>query len=345
MEMGGFIALSLKGFSKCHHAPSSSKIIINDNWLNFKRIMPFSHRFHGVIIVVSTNKRRNATMSILLTKEQIEFYKTNHYLHVKGVVPTELLDLATRIIKKWVDELVEKWSQEGLLQDKKEELDFGHRLVELWNLAGKPKYSRSPRRDLVGPDMFSFFKHPVMLNVASDLLGTSEVSVHGIFNARPKLPDQKWTDTPWHQDAQYYRDAENVHVLSMWMPLQKVTEVNSCLQVAPGFFTDTLLDGAIDEETNFLGLTKEDAQLLKGLSIEMEPGDVLVFNQLVPHRALPNKSDHVRWSMDIRYEATPTATASGKAQGFIVQSDSNPDSVESYEQWIEKWANIPIGAY
>lgn len=284
-------------------------------------------------------------MTILLTKEQLEFYRKNNYLHVKGVIPQDLLDLATGIIMKWVDELVEKWSKEGLLKDKREDLDFQHRLVKLWEAAGKPKYSRSPRRDLVGPDMFNFFKHPVMLNVASDLLGTSELSVHGIFNARPKLPDQKWTDTPWHQDAQYYRDAENVHVLSMWMPLQRVTEANSCLQVAPGFFTDTLLEGAIDEETNFLGLRKEDASHLKGLSIEMEPGDVLCFNQLLPHRALPNKSDHARWSMDIRYEATPTATASGKSQGFIAQSLNSPESVETYEQWLEKWSNIPIGAY
>jgi len=193
--------------------------------------------------------------------------------------------------------------------------------------------------------MYNFFMHPALLGLAADLLETREVSVHGIFNTRPKLPDQKWTDTPWHQDAQYYRDAENVHVLSMWMPLQRTTEFNSCLQVAPGFFTDSLREGEVDEVSDFLGLTKEDTKLLKGISIEMEPGDVLCFTQLMPHRALPNHSDAVRWSMDVRYEATPTATESGKIVGFIANSEENPSSVESYDQWLVKWDGMPKGSY
>lgn len=284
-------------------------------------------------------------MPLLLNEDQIDFYKRNHYLHAKGVIPQELLQLATAIITRWVDELVDTWYAQGLLKDKRTDLDFQHRLVELWNAAGRPKYSRSPRRDLVGIDMFNYLRHPVLVDIASDLLGTTEISVHGIFNARPKLPDQKWTDTPWHQDAQYFRDAEHVEVISMWVPLQRVTEHNSCLQIAPGHFTNTLLDGVIDEASDFLGLKKEDAQQLKGISIEMEPGDVLIFDQLLPHRALPNHSDAVRWSMDIRYEATPTATESGKKQGFVARSQQNPASEDTFEAWMNKWDGIPAGAY
>ncbi len=280
-----------------------------------------------------------------LQQAEIEFYHTHHYLHAKGVVPQEVLDLGRRINTMWVDQLVDEWYEHGLITDKRTDLDFHHRLVELWNAAGKPRYSRSPRRDIVSADMYAFLRHPKLLNLAADLIGTDELSVHGIFNSRPKLPDQKWTDTPWHQDAQYYRDAENVHVLSIWIPLQKVTEHNSCLQVAPGFFTNRLRDGHRDEESGFLGLGKEDVRQLKGLSIEMEPGDALCFTQLLPHRAVPNLSDAVRWSMDIRYEATPTATASGKAQGFVARSLADPGSVETYEQWLPKWAHIPRGGY
>jgi hypothetical protein len=67
-----------------------------------------------------------------------------------------------------------------------------------------------------------------------DPLGTPEILRHGVFNARPKAPDQKWTDTPWHQDAQDHRDAAHLRVVSFWIPLQRVTELNSCLQIAPG---------------------------------------------------------------------------------------------------------------
>jgi phytanoyl-CoA hydroxylase len=289
-------------------------------------------------------KKENNPMPIILTEEQTEFYKRNQYLHARGIIPRRLLELATQVTSEWVEELANSWVEQGLLKDKRADLDFWHRLAVIWNEAGKPRYIRSPRRDLVGPQMFEFLKHPVFLDVASDLLNTSEISVHGTFNARPKLHDQKWTDTPWHQDAQYYPDAEKAHVVSMWIPLQQVTEMNSCLQVAPGIYTDTLLQGVVGD-TDFIGLRKEDARLLEGISIEMEPGDVLCFNQLLPHRALPNETDTVRWSMDIRYEATNNATESGKAQGFIARSGKRPDSVETYEQWIGKWADIPKGSY
>ncbi|SDW34302.1 phytanoyl-CoA dioxygenase family protein [Paenibacillus sp. CF384] len=284
-------------------------------------------------------------MQVRLNEEQLEFYKRHHYVHLPNVVPEQALLLAERIISKWVDDLVEAWSEQKLITDKKQELDFQHRLVQIWHDAGKPKYGRSPRRDLVGRDMYNFLKDPALLDIAQQLLETEDVSVHGIFNARPKLPDQKWTDTPWHQDAQYYRDAENTHVVSIWMPLQRVTEFNSCLQIAPGFFDRTLLDGVIDEETNFLGLKREDAAKLTALSVEMQRGDALCFTQLLPHRALPNQSDAVRWSMDIRYEATAVATESGKAQGFIARSPMQPSSEASYEKWLSQWTAIPAGSY
>ena len=80
--------------------------------------------------------------------------------------------------------------------------------------------------------MYDLLVESSLLDLVADLLGSDEISVHGIFNARPKLPDQRWTDTPWHQDAQYYRDVERVHVVSIWFPLEAVREECSCLQVA-----------------------------------------------------------------------------------------------------------------
>ena len=64
-------------------------------------------------------------------------------------------------------------------------------------------------------------------------IGGNERAAAARCQARPKLPDQIWTRTPWHQDAQYYRDAADGHVISLWYPLQAVTEHNRCLPVAP----------------------------------------------------------------------------------------------------------------
>ena len=284
-------------------------------------------------------------MTKILTDKQLVHYKEHHYVLVKGVIPEEVLRLARKILERWVDDLIVNWYNSGLLNTMCAEIEFEKRLMVAWNLAGNPPYIRSPRRDLISPYIYEYLKHHVFIDLAADLLGTQEVSVHGIFNARPKLPDQKWTDTPWHQDAQYYRDAEHQHVVSMWMPLQRVTESNSCLQMAPGFYRNQLLEGAIDEASGFLGLTKEDARKLNGVSIEMDLGDIVVFNHMIPHRALSNHSDAVRWSMDIRYEATDVATETGKAQGFIARSMRNPESVTPYHEWLRCWDNISLGNY
>ena len=284
-------------------------------------------------------------MTHILTPAQCTFYETNGYLHAPAVIPNDLLDLMTTVLSRWADDTINAWLAEGLITDPGADLDFQHRLAHLWEAAGRPEYIRSPRRDLVSREMFDILIHPKLLALAQDLLGTPEISVHGIFNARPKLPDQIWTQTPWHQDAQYYRDAEQVHVTSIWMPLQPVTEHNSCLQVAPGLHRGPLHEGWNDPETGFLGLAPEVREALEGVSIEMEPGDALCFTQITPHRALPNRSNQVRWSIDVRYEPTVQATAAGQKQGFVAHSPKDPSAVPTYKQWLKKWEEIPSGSY
>lgn len=284
-------------------------------------------------------------MPSLLTPDQSSFYRNFGYLHAPGVVPADLLELMRNVLSRWADVTVQSWVERGLIDDPRPDLDFDRRLAQLWEEAGRPDYIRSPRRDLVSRQMYDILLHPALLALAQDLLRTSEISVHGIFNARPKLPDQVWTQTPWHQDAQYYRDAEKVHVASIWMPLQQVSEENSCLQVAPGRHRGRLHDGWNDPETGFLGIAPAERARLRGISIGMKAGDALCFTQLTPHRALPNRSDRVRWSMDVRYEASAHATEAGRKHGFIASSRRDPGAVLRYEEWLKRWETAPAGSY
>jgi hypothetical protein len=277
----------------------------------------------------------------VLTEQEIAFYQEHGYLHARGVLPSAALDLARVVLERWVDGMVARWLEEGLLADPMADLPFETRLVAVWNAAGRPRYTRSPRRELVSREMYEFLRHEAFLDLAADLLGTEEIFAHGIFNARPKLPDQLWTDTPWHQDAQYYKDAEHVHVVSMWAPLVPVTEYNSCLQVAPDMHRGQLFEG-VQDETGFLGLSQAEREKLQGLSIDMEPGDVLCFPSLTPHRALANRSEQVRWSMDVRFESAVDPTASGRARGFVARSTAG---TTPYADWLHIWDDVPANAY
>ena len=97
--------------------------------------------------------------------------------------------------------------------------------------------------------MFEILADATLAALSRQLMGCAEVLSHSIFNARPKLPQQSWTDTPWHQDAQYYPDAGQPggghHVISLWIPTQPVSERNSCMEVAKNcpLETTALYDG------------------------------------------------------------------------------------------------------
>ena len=46
------------------------------------------------------------------------------------------------------------------------------------------------------------------------------------------------------------------------------------------------------------------------MTCALAPGDVLLLNNIVPHRSLPNTSEGVRWSLDLRWQRT------GEPNGF-----------------------------
>ena len=291
-------------------------------------------------------------MPKILTDEQIAFYHEKGWLKVENVLPQRSIELGRKVCADWVDRTVQAWVDEGLLQDGLAHLDLEHRLTVAWNGAGKPIYQRSPRRQIVSPELFAFMSEPRVIDIAEDLLGTAEVFMHGVFNLRPKLPDQRWTRTPWHQDSQYYPSIAQVHTLSIWMPLMRVTPENSCLQVAEGYHRGDMYAIIEDEETGFLGISKEERASIPGIPVEMEAGDALCFTQLTPHAALPNKSDAVRWSIDLRYQSISDAMVDeynveigGRDKGFIARSEADPASVATWESWERQWEGDPYSAY
>ena len=118
-------------------------------------------------------------MPKILTDEQIACYHDKGYVKVENVLPPRSIELGRKVCADWVDRTVRAWVDEGLLADGLAHLDLEHRLTVAWNEAGKPMYQRSPRRQIVCPELFQFMSEPNVIDIAEDLLGTAEVFMHG----------------------------------------------------------------------------------------------------------------------------------------------------------------------
>jgi hypothetical protein len=56
------------------------------------------------------------------------------------------------------------------------------------------------------------------------------------------------------------------------------------------------------------------------------------------HCSLPNKSNHIRWSFDLRYNPTGQPTGRGAFPGFIARSDADPASeLRDPGIWTDLW--------
>ena len=100
---------------------------------------------------------------------------------------------------------------------------------------------------------------------------------------------------PWHQDNGY-SFVEPQTYLTCWVPLTRATIDNGCPWVIPGVHQI----GTLQHKLTRLGFqcveNSEDAE-----PIEAQPGDVVVFSSLTPHRTGPNLTDTIRKAYILQY--------------------------------------------
>lgn len=283
-----------------------------------------------------------------VSQRDLASYRDQGFAYLRGIVPDALLNDGQNLIQPWVDAMIAGWRTDGLIDRDFGEFDFWHRFLEAWRAAGRPHFRRRPNRFLISPAMYAFVRNRLLLDIAERIIGTGELSVHGIFNARPQLPGAPITDTPWHQDSQYWvldygagepDTARTTHVMTMWIPLQPVNASDGALHVMSKLDTGNRIFAAHDYDyaaTGYLGLSPEEIARYPHICEPMARGDALIFDQRVPHGAKPNLSERIRWSIDIRFEATATALPLGRKFGFVVQSREDPGSETSLEDWLSR---------
>ncbi len=285
-----------------------------------------------------------------LSEEQVSRYREDGFLIIEDAFDPIVLERLKTELTQRIDDWVEQGIAQGLLADPLVQLPFHQRLSALAEQLENPE----PLLRVVGgklrtQGMFEIYTCPDLLDVVESVIGP-EILAHPQFNSRAKLPHQDASVVPWHQDLGYLEaDAEETFMVNFWIPLVDATVENGCMEVIAGSHRAPLIDHAagMGPAGNFKGL--DDGQLPGGERVmcPVRRGGVVLIQHKTIHRSVPNTSDHIRWSLDLRYSDPSQPTGRQEVPGFIARSADHPGQVcRSVEQWqsIVEASSAPAGA-
>ena len=126
-------------------------------------------------------------------------------------------------------------------------------------------------------------------------------------------------------------------------------EENGCLQVVPGSHAGKVLTHCpgFNPKTGeaFPALSAQGLQIPPTLfksehamSVPMKKGDALFLTKKTVHSSLPNISDKIRWSFDLRYQPIGQPTGREIFPGFVARSERNPENIlNDPKKWHTLW--------
>ncbi len=247
------------------------------------------------------------TVQFRLTDRQLQRMDEEGYLIIERLFEDAELQPVIDEISADLDQRCRAAVAAGKLSRTYEEFDFEHRLTHVD--AENQDISKSMwDMKVVLPSFFGLMTNPKLLDVAEQLCGP-ELIASSVYRLRPKVPSHAWSPVPWHQDSAYFEAYCDLGlILTVWVPLVDATEERGCLWVMPGVHKGGLFFHRPDEMAHYLLIPDEEFAGRKPLTAPVPKGGVLLLTNRTPHASFENKTDVVRWSMDLRYQSAALPT-------------------------------------
>lgn len=144
-----------------------------------------------------------------------------------------------------------------------------------------------------------------IINVLEYIL-SKKILIHNKLILIMSMPNQGWHLARWHQDFYYNEGPKNT--CTIYAPLQKTNSHNGGLIIAKKSPLKGLLnheDNDFKPPTKYHTINSKDIDgIAEGdkVKISMEPGDVLFMHSLCAHSAQINKSNDIRFVVNLRYQ-------------------------------------------
>jgi ectoine hydroxylase-related dioxygenase (phytanoyl-CoA dioxygenase family) len=237
-----------------------------------------------------------------------------------------------------VDRIADDLFAEGLIKDKLVDASFEKRLALLFEGLTDQHFLKFGRgwRDRF-PGYYHMLSNPKIIEAVSSLIG-NEIFASPVYNTRPKVPKVAAGAVPWHQDKSYWPDSNANPVITVWISFVDATLENGCLHVRPRTQNRKLLEWHRETYTGtgFTALHEKQLGRGKTVALPVKAGTAILFNDRVLHMSTLNKSDGVRWSVDLRYQPTDQDPMPQHGAGFLVKSEQHPERVANLEDWLAR---------
>jgi phytanoyl-CoA hydroxylase len=282
-----------------------------------------------------------------LDQSQVDFFKTQGYLLVEDAIPPSTFDLLKHELGCEVENVAEAARAAGKLTDTFAEAPFERRLALIEQALGYPQENFEKfNGKLRSPGMFEIVIAPALLDMVESVIG-AEILAHPQFNLRAKLPDQDKFVVPWHQDEGYLQPgAEETFMVNFWVPMVDATRKNGTLEVLAGSHRAPLIEHeqGLGPAGNFKGLHEHQLPAGEQVLCEIGVGGVVLLQKRTVHRSVPNISDGIRWSLDLRYCDPAMPTGRDTVPGFLARSAATPGAVPANAaDWNRICGPQPIG--
>lgn len=281
----------------------------------------------------------------MLTTDQISTYRQEGYLVVEDVVTPELTAVRAEY-STLLDVLCDAWGVEGdSFEDK---LVRAYRSGFDWfqpmdiSLPGDRIQADTPMH--MGDAVFAMMTAPKLLDLVEDLIGP-EITSNPIQHVRIKPPERELHNdevrahvggTAWHQDRGVaLEEADETDMVTIWIAVTDATPENGCLQVQPLGRDRTMLPHCPLTQT---AIPEAFLKVDQARPLPVKAGGVVVLDPMVPHASLPNLSDAIRWSFDLRYSKTGQPTGRAHFPDFVARSQAAPETeLRDPEQLRKMW--------
>lgn len=310
---------------------------------------------------------------LVISETQRAFFAENGFLAIEGVLDADDLAPLEAEYAALLDEVARALFETGSLPALFEDLPFGQRYAQV--IAHRPETHRRFNISLplehgphdpatfhmhAGPAVFQTLRHRKLLDLVAQFIG-DEIACSPVQQMRMKPPEKVLSGdvaghsnvgaTTWHQDiVALLPEADDTEQLTVWLAVTDATPENGCLISVPGSHREGpkvhCANADLASEPQIPG------KLIgkKPVPLPVKKGGVVLFHKMNIHRALPNRSEDLRWSMDLRYH--PVGQASGRSAfpGFTARSRSAPDTeLRDPADWAGLWSQarerILSGAY